>query len=864
MASGTLGGTLRHLRDLFHDGSAVGLGDGQLLARYAVDRDESAFEALVARHGPMVLATCRAVLRHEHDVEDAFQATFLVLARKARSVRAGDALGGWLHRVAYRAAVQASAASRRRRRREVEASAMAALDATRIEPDLDISSLLHEEVDRLPEHQRLPVVLCDLEGLTQGQAAARLRWTEPTLRHRLLKARRRLRERLIRRGVTVGAVGAVLAASVAGARAAVPAALARAAVVAATGGASTATAAALTAVLIRSLTMTRLKFAAAGALAAMTIATAGVVAVGAWRADEPGPAMKAPAAAKGAAVVATTPSRDADAKPPAKAGSGPGIEGRIVDLEGRPVVGVRVAVPNVWEAPGNDLGRWLDRARDAGVDGPWEGLSASARNLSTTTGPDGRFRLAGVGPEQLAEIQISGPTIATTQLFATARNGSDVRAMTHQGRNAGSIVFHARGFQYAAAPGKPIEGVVRDKDTGRPLAGLTLRAAVYDEHSLIPAPGIETKTDAQGRYRLAGLPMATAYRLFVEPGEGKPYPSATFRVSGDSPAFQPVTYDFAMKRGILLRGKVTDKATGRPVSGYVNTYVFEDNPLIGEFPGYRQSLPRYAPIKDGRYEVVALPGHGVIGCRASEMERYRGHVGAEAIKGYDPRLMSLPTRPFYCHVGNYHVVAELNLDPKAETATLDLQVDPGRTLTVNPVDPEGKPIAGTVAAGVSDLFNSTEYPQPSTTIEIRGLDPSRPRRVTVTHAGRKLIGSVYLKGDETGPLTLRLQPFGALTGRIVDEDGRPLGGLALTSAGGSFPKRPDEQGILPNGNVGGGIRLGRDGRFRVEGLVPGLKYGGGALGGGMYRGEVFHDVIVAPGEVKDLGDLKLIPPKPGN
>ena len=78
-----MGGTLRHLRDLFNDGTAVGLGDGQLLARYAASRDGAAFEALVARHGPMVLATCRAVLRHEHDVEDAFQATFLVLARKA-------------------------------------------------------------------------------------------------------------------------------------------------------------------------------------------------------------------------------------------------------------------------------------------------------------------------------------------------------------------------------------------------------------------------------------------------------------------------------------------------------------------------------------------------------------------------------------------------------------------------------------------------------------------------------------------------------------------------------------------------------------------------------------------------------------
>src|SRR6201996_8089421 len=185
MAIGTLGRTLRHLRDLFHDGTAIGQSDGQLLARYAQSNDEAAFEALVARHGPMVLATCRAVLRHEQDVEDAFQATFLVLAKKARSVRAGDALGGWLHRVAYRTAVQASVESRRRRRREAEASAMATLDANRTDPDPDIASVVHEELDRLPDRHRLPVVLCDLEGLTYEQAAGQLRWTEPTLRHRL-------------------------------------------------------------------------------------------------------------------------------------------------------------------------------------------------------------------------------------------------------------------------------------------------------------------------------------------------------------------------------------------------------------------------------------------------------------------------------------------------------------------------------------------------------------------------------------------------------------------------------------------------------------------------------------------------------
>src|SRR3984885_7544608 len=121
MASTGFGSAFRHLRGLFEGRSVATLEDRQLLARYESDRDEAAFEALIGRHGPMVLTICRAVLRNEHDVEDAFQATFLVLARKAHSVRGGDALGGWLHRVAYRAAVQASVEAKKRRRKEAEA-----------------------------------------------------------------------------------------------------------------------------------------------------------------------------------------------------------------------------------------------------------------------------------------------------------------------------------------------------------------------------------------------------------------------------------------------------------------------------------------------------------------------------------------------------------------------------------------------------------------------------------------------------------------------------------------------------------------------------------------------------------------------
>ena len=155
--------------------------------------------------------------------------------------------------------------------------------------------------------------------------------------------------------------------------------------------------------------------------------------------------------------------------------------------------------------------------------------------------------------------------------------------------------------------------------------------------ALVWRPGVEATTDAQGHYRLSGLPKGSAYRLFVEPGAGLPYPRASLRAPAGTPALEPVTFDIALKRGILVRGRVTDKATGQPVPGISKSYAFRDNPLVREFPASRRTT-RPTPIEDdGRYEVVALPGRSLIACR-SELGRYRGSVGAETIEGYDPDI----------------------------------------------------------------------------------------------------------------------------------------------------------------------------------------------------------------------------------
>jgi RNA polymerase sigma factor (sigma-70 family) len=184
------------------------LTDEDLLERFASGGGQSAgvaFAALVSRHGPMVLRTCRAALRNEHDAEDAFQASFLILARRGGTLWIHKSVGPWLHRVALRVATRARAVTARRIRRERNAAESRKESCESREPE-DINRVLHAEIERLPERFRSPVILCDLEGLTHEEAASRVGCPVGTIKSRLTRARQRLRVRLERRGL-VPAIG---------------------------------------------------------------------------------------------------------------------------------------------------------------------------------------------------------------------------------------------------------------------------------------------------------------------------------------------------------------------------------------------------------------------------------------------------------------------------------------------------------------------------------------------------------------------------------------------------------------------------------------------------------------------------------
>jgi RNA polymerase sigma factor (sigma-70 family) len=245
-----MNGVIRHLRRAVLPG-ADGVTDGRLLEDFRARRDEAAFEALLLRHGPMVLGVCRRVLRQQQDAEDAFQATFLVLARKAASIRT-QAVGNWLYGVAFRTAMKAKLMTAKRRIKERQAEPM-----PRPEPEEDwreLLPLLDRELNRLPDRYRAPVVLCELEGKTRKEAAGQLGLAEGTLSSRLARGRAILARRLGGRA-PVAAVGVLALAREASAG--VPAGL-----LGSTAGAVTGTAparvAALTAVILKGMLLNKL------------------------------------------------------------------------------------------------------------------------------------------------------------------------------------------------------------------------------------------------------------------------------------------------------------------------------------------------------------------------------------------------------------------------------------------------------------------------------------------------------------------------------------------------------------------------------------------------------------------------------
>jgi RNA polymerase sigma factor (sigma-70 family) len=951
MATAQLDTVLRHLHHLA--GSAGRPTDRQLLEAFATLGDEAAFAELVGRHGPMVLRVCRRVLGHEQDAEDAFQATFLTLARNARAVRKGGSLAAFLHGVALRTALKARRSAARRRNHE--SRRMAAAQMTAPAPAWDeVQAALDEEIQRLPDIFRTTFVLCILQGKSGPEAAAELGCKEGTVSSRLTRARKVLQQRLSRRGIQLGAVlGALsgVAVSPALARAAVRAGLAAGKQ---NGGVIPPSVASLAVRCPGTLVSAKARLAAVLVLAVGLCAAALTRQALATRAGEPpaerpeaAPAPKAPRDDKEAAAFRgrvldpagkpfagakiylfyPTPRKVAmpvrvvsdaegrfqftvgraefdrtgsrapwnEAAPMAvvdgfglgipRGGAGRAadrevtlqlpaddvpIDGRVLDLQGKPIAGVRVRVRGVREPLRGDLGVFLDALVTqkegynvqggllAGLHHPYMPLDFDGIFAPVVTDAAGKFRIRGIGRERVADLLFEAPAIESKYVYALTRPAARVEVPNHR-RARGVVVMTHYGcsFDHVAAPSQPVVGVVRDKDTGAPLAGAVVSANVLPGGFVDQRLAFEAVTDRSGRYRITGLPRGPDGSLQATAPSDLPYLNSLQKIV-ETPGLEPATVNFALKRGVWIDVRVTDKATGKPVPGSVEYNVFADNPHLKGAPGFTTPMHQETYAEEGRFRLVGLPGRGLIAAWAAD-NRYRLGAGAEKVKEFNNGFLQLT--PSYVSARHTHGVALVNPAVGAESVSVEIALDPGRTLAGTVLGPDGKPLAGALASGLDEYTRWTDEPLRTAAFTVTGLGPRQQRLLQFAHLEKGLAGSLLVHGDAQGPLIVRLVHAGTLTGRLVTRQGKPAVGGEIHALNREFIA-PD--GIIPVpkdvGSLPRPVRTDKDGKFRLEGLAPGLKYRLSYLTYAYYLrilGPGMDNLTVKPGQTKDLGRVEV-------
>jgi RNA polymerase sigma factor (sigma-70 family) len=1017
MAHAQLGAVLRHIRKLAGAPQTQDRTDGQLLHAFAAHNDHSAFAALVRRHGPLVMGVCRQVLRHTQDAEDVFQATFLVLARKAASIRKSEALVSWLHGVAYRMAMNAKRNAARRRQHESRAKTVSPANPSWEVAWHEVQTLLNEEIQRLPEKYRAPFLLCCVENQSRAEAARQLGLKEGTVWSRLSQARKQLQERLARRGVTLSAVLGAAAVSKSVGTAAVPDLLvettARAAALyaagqTAAGGLISAEVAALVKGVTQTMLVTKLKIATALLLATTLMATgAGMLVRQPAAAAVPQEKEAAKPAASLTPIEATAKSQstaapdntdeavvlsglvlDPDGKPasgaklylarntfkskadlpvipkafiggpptylwtddppqmadlPLRAATGPDgrfsftarradlgygalvvarapgygpdwaeleqldkagnitlrlakddvpIQGRVLDLEGQPIASSTVTVLRVEkpQAPSGlpaldavkqlldkgDIEKMVAMRKTLGATGgtPGPHLGAEVLDVPTSvkTGADGRFRLTGFGRDRLVRLRIQAPGIENTYVSVHTVRDAEVGS-------AKSERTYPATFDYVAGPNWPILGTVREKSTGKPLVGITVAMGF----SLGDGKGgtVRTTTDAAGRYRLEGVAKTGRRHLVI--AAGVPYFSS-FKPIEETLGLEPLTVDFELERGLAVRGRLTDRSTGKPVRGLVGYYALSDNPHLKDFVDVGQ-LPLIVDGRgevgpDGSFAVVALPGPGLL-CVWADDDRF-----PRAVEGGDAQPQR--TVPFPVNPIMFHAMVRIHPSEQAPNSTnCDIALEPGRTVIGSVVGPDGKPLTGVLATGLTAVlpaarYQSRPFEQPACqkleadTFTMYGLNPRQPRTLVLVHPEKGLAKVQTFRGDEACPLTVRLEPVGAVSGRIVDAEGHPWEGLRLEV----FLRPSPTDKTLPYEVLGrGGIfsllqrdlftraaTTDGDGKFRIEGLLPGLPYELQPLAKGNPIKKPLENakppialpggLFVEAGQTKDVGEIR--------
>jgi RNA polymerase sigma factor (sigma-70 family) len=851
---------LRHIHDLVATQHATTLHDSDLLERFTHAQDEAAFTTLVRRHGPLVLGVCRRVLGNSHDAEDAFQATFLVLARKAASICNRASVSSWLYQVAYRVSLKGRVRAATRERLERRAEQRAAAEPLDELTGQELLAVLDDELHRLPESYRAPLILCHLESRTCDEAARQLGCSTRTVKRRLELARRCLHARLARRGLTLSTALMVGGLSHAAAQTALAPALIAAAAQAAHAGAAPA-ATTLADSVVGAMFWSRVRSAVAVVLLAGATLVFGALApqadsrrqLEAAPRAEPQPAPRqqpaAPQAeAEGQTIVAGQ-IRGADGNPLAAAdvavigrtkhtGRGGDLltEQTLVLGQGRTDAGgqFRLIVPRpsterFWNvhllarAAGHGLAqRKLSPGREkleaTLTLSPERPLRGQLVDLQGQSAAGVRVRVATLGKSvngEPAGVHFFTPPsdlAAWPPSVTTDRQGRYVIRGLSEAEHGTLTVTDERfaplwipfgplqedkEVNRALAPAQVVQGRVLAADTGKPVPHALLTIYSADEE-FGNHFGLGGKTDAEGRYRISAN-SGKILTVSAHPPPGAPYLPIEQRFRWEAGKVKK-QLDIKVPRGVVVRGKVIEAGSGKLVAGAAVQFW----PRRANNPNFRrevlsgwQSGEESGP--DGTFQITVLPGPGHLLILGPDGDYIHEEVGSTVLYNGRPGGE------------RYYPDALVKLDLPAGAGPKDITVTLRRGVTVkgNLVGPDGQPVTGK-ALMICRLHVTPLNPYWRFPVEVRdgrfelhGLDPDRSYPVFFLEPERQWGTVVDLSGKQAGAaVTVRLQPCGKATARFVGAAGKPAAGhrpwleIIVTPGARRFDREADKKGLL--------------------------------------------------------------------
>jgi RNA polymerase sigma factor (sigma-70 family) len=514
------------------------------------------------------------------------------------------------------------------------------------------------------------------------------------------------------------------------------------------------------------------------------------------------------------------------------------ITGRATDTEGKAVVGARVFALRIAEPKDGNLDRILDTWKVDRVG------QISVRTLRDAWGPpkpvltdaDGKFTLTGCGSDRIVELAVRGEGMAHTSVTVVNRAKFDpapintaAEAWRKESPSRPVLVVHGPDVKLITERGKTLEGVVLDASTKKPIAGATV--------SDFKAP---VKTDEAGRFKFSNLRKAKQYAIWIGGPAGSDYLGQNISIE-DTEGYAPVKCEVALRRGVVITGRVTDKSTGKPVRGTVTVVPIAGNKYFAEyFPG-KQFVDRagHGTNADGRFRVATVPGQLLVTVQGHERARV-GDADLIVYRGAGPdpdhpEVFDTKVQPGYAHLSladmSLHAVSNLDhgvrvIDVPVDSKSVEVnfELDRGVTRGIRIEDPDGKPFTGATVIGLAHA--NLPATLTGSTATVYALDPKKaPRRVIVWHADKKLGAMVAVRGDEREPVVVKLAPLADIRGKFVTADGKPVAGATVFI---DPAEQIDGVGAFLSVRFGFGYRSGvktaADGTFTIPGVMPGAEY----------------------------------------